>query len=331
MITKGFKSLPASRMHGRLFILVSVFFVWLISLAWVYPEHREISMIAIYDLDPDRRQVLAELWASARLGYENRLNALPADSTLGENPTSIDFAAWPAIAGDHSCSSEILLYNVLETDWILGVADVAARLKRRLNEAGWERHHRINVLRDSDIALQTVDKAYATRAGSNNVHFLLARSDVNTDAMTYLSGCLKEGVESNAIGAYAWFHLSALIKASQLKNQDLTAEEHSSLARRFWPMKRLPFILSRMFLLQDMSPVPGGMPPYAKAPMITIMKWVLLSAHGMVNQSYCLAMLGCARKMPPVRPGWYVQALNRFWMLRMGKTPARLQMLKKRY
>jgi len=231
MITKGLKSLSVSRNHGRLFLLSSVFFVWLISLAWVYQEHREISLIAIYDLDPDRQQVLAELWASARLGYENRLNTLPADSALGENPTSLDYAAWPAIAGDHSCSSEILLQTVLETDWILGVADVAARLKRRLNEAGLERHHRINVLRDSDIALQTVDKAYATRAGSNNVHFLLARPDVNTDAMTYLSGCLKEGVESNAIGAYTWFHLSALIKASQLKNQDLTAEEHSSLAR----------------------------------------------------------------------------------------------------
>ena len=82
MITKGFISLSLSRIHGRLFLLVSVFFVWLISLAWVYPEHREISLIAIYDLDPDRQQVLAELWASARLGYENRLHALSADSTL---------------------------------------------------------------------------------------------------------------------------------------------------------------------------------------------------------------------------------------------------------
>ena len=231
MITKGINLKSMSWINDRFFLFVSFFFVWLFSLAWVYPEHREISMIAIYDLDPDRQQVLAELWASARLGYENRLNVLPADSTLGENPTSLDYAAWPAIAGDHSCSSEILLHTVLETEWILGVADVAARLKRRLNEAGWERHHRINVLRDSDIAFQKVDQAYATRAGSNNVHFLLARPDVNTDALTYLSGCLKEGVESNAIGAYAWFHLSALIKASQLKNQDLTAEEHSSLAR----------------------------------------------------------------------------------------------------
>lgn len=231
MIKKGFRSLSVSWMQGRLFLLVSVVFVWLFSLAWVYPEHREISMIAIYDLDPDREKILEELWESARLGYENRLNTQPADSTLRENPAVIDYAAWPAIAGDHSCSSEILLHTVLETDWILGVADVAARLKRRLNEVGLERHRRINVLRDSDIELQKVDKAYATRAGSNNVHFLLARPDVNTDAMTYLSGCLKEGVESNAIAAYAWFHLSALIKASQIKNQDLTAEEHSSLAR----------------------------------------------------------------------------------------------------
>ena len=201
------------------------------SLAWVYPEHREITLIAINDLEPVHGQVLAELWASARLGHESRLNSLPADSTLGEKPDNIDYAAWPAIAGDHSCSPHMLLQTVLQADWILGVADVAARLKRRLNEAGWERHYRINVLRDSDVELQKVDVDYVTRAGSNNVHFLLARPDVSIDALTYLNGCLKEGAELNAIGAYAWFHFSALIKASQLNNENLTPDQHSDLAR----------------------------------------------------------------------------------------------------
>jgi hypothetical protein len=215
----------------RSILLIILVCVWFISLAWVYPEHREISMIAINNLDPDRQRILARLWADACIGYEHRLNELPADSTLGEKPTTLDYAAWPAIAGDHSCSPANLLNTVLETDWIMGVADVAARLKRQLNEAGWERHNRINVLHDSDIDLQKVDKDYVTRAGSNNVHFLLARPDIKTDALTYLNGCLKEGADLNAIGAYAWFHLSALIKASQLNNQNLTDEQRSVLTR----------------------------------------------------------------------------------------------------
>ena len=81
MIANGFILVSVNRLQCRLFLLGSVFFVWLFSLAWVYPEHREISLIAIHDLDPDRQKVMVELWASARLGYENRLSALPADST----------------------------------------------------------------------------------------------------------------------------------------------------------------------------------------------------------------------------------------------------------
>jgi hypothetical protein len=188
-------------------------------------------LLAINDLEPVHQQVLTELWASARLGHENRLNSLPADATLGEKPDNIDYAAWPAIAGDHSCSPHMLLQTVLQADWILDVADVAARLKRRLNVAGWEKHLRINVLRDSDAELQSVDVDYISRAGSNNVHFLLARPDVSIDALTYLNGCLKAGSELNALGAYAWFHLSALIKASQLNNENLTSDQHSDLAR----------------------------------------------------------------------------------------------------
>jgi hypothetical protein len=47
-----------------------------------------------------------------------------------------------------------------------------------------------------------VDPEYATRAGSNTVHFLLARPDVDTDGSEYLNACLKAGAELNAVGAY---------------------------------------------------------------------------------------------------------------------------------
>src|SRR5512142_2092827 len=94
------------------------------ALAWIYPEHRDITFMAIQKLDRARQAVLDRLWVDARLGHESRLAVVTADSTQGEKTTTSDYAAWPAIAGDCSVSGANLLDNVLEPDWILGVADV---------------------------------------------------------------------------------------------------------------------------------------------------------------------------------------------------------------
>ena len=87
----------------------------------------------------------------------------------------------------------------------------------------------INALRTSDIKLQGADPEYATRAGSNNVHFLLSLPDVNIDETSYILSCTKEGAELNAIAAYAWYHYSAMLKASLIANQSLTQEERSMI------------------------------------------------------------------------------------------------------
>lgn len=196
--------------------------------AWIYPEHRDIALLAIEELSPEYRSVLDQLWSEAIKGYEDRLTESVIDATQTVNPTKLDYASWPAISGDHSCSPQILLYNVLQTEWILKVADVAAQLKIDLEKAR-NRSELINALRDSDIKFQRVDPEYATRAGSNNVHFLLARPDVDSDARSYLTACLKEGAELNAIGAYTWFHISALMKAVRYANDNLTPDEKSAL------------------------------------------------------------------------------------------------------
>lgn len=196
--------------------------------AWIYPEHRDIALLAIENLSPEYRLELDQLWSEARKGYEERLTESVVDATQTVNITQLDYASWPAISGDHSCSPENLLYNVLQTEWILKVANIAAQLKINLAEAK-DRSQLINALRDSDIQFQRVDPEYATRAGSNNVHFLLARPDVNTDGRAYLKACLKEGVELNAIGAYTWFHLSALMKAARYAAENLTEDEKSEL------------------------------------------------------------------------------------------------------
>ncbi len=195
---------------------------------WIYPEHRDIAILAIQNLNPEYRSFLDKLWTEARAGYEGRLTEAVIDATQSVHPTHLDYASWPAISGDHSCSPRNMLYNVLKTDWILNVADVTAQLKIDLANAK-ERHEHINALRDSDINLQRVDPEYATRAGSNNVHFLLARPAADIEVREYLISCLKEGAELNALGAYAWFHISALLKASKYAEENLSTEDHSAL------------------------------------------------------------------------------------------------------
>jgi hypothetical protein len=197
--------------------------------AWVYPEHRTIALVALRELDAERRKTLQELWADARRGNEARLCEVADAAEQGEEPTCIDYAAWPAIAGDHSCSSREMLDSVLSSDWILDVADAAARLKRRLAKTKG-RDALINAVRDSDIDLQRSDPEYATRAGSNTVHFLRARDGVATTSAAYAQAVFTEGVETNAIAAYALYHIDALEKARGLASPSLSPQQRSALA-----------------------------------------------------------------------------------------------------
>jgi hypothetical protein len=200
------------------------------TIAWIYPEHRDITILAVQNLDQQYRIELDKLWFEARIGYENRLTTTIIDSIQSTNPDKLDFAAWPAIAGDHSCSSDNMLFNILQTDWILKVAYVAAQLKIDLANSK-NRHEHVNALRDSDIRLQRVDPQYATRAGSNNVHFLFARPNAETGVRDYLIACLSKGAELNALGAYTWFHVSALQKAAKYFKNSLSEEKRSALIR----------------------------------------------------------------------------------------------------
>jgi hypothetical protein len=224
--------------------------------AWVYPEHRDIAVLGVESLDVQRQAVFDQLWAEARSGYEKRLCKHGADTTQGLMPECIDWAAMSAIAGDHSCSSAQLLDTVSTSEWILPVAEVAAQLKvdltrvsktspaasqkngrsligdlRRQMDSEAIRADRINVLRTADIRLQRADPEYATRAGSNNAHFLLARPRVDFTAPEYVETTLTVGSEVNAVGVWGRFHLSALQKATRLARESLSPEERAALAR----------------------------------------------------------------------------------------------------
>jgi hypothetical protein len=186
---------------------------------------------AILGLDAQRTIALERLWKRARTGFETRLCEKPADTLWVEEPTCIDLAAWPGIGGDHSCSPRNLLDEVLYSDWILDVAEVTAELEYRLKHAK-HMEERVNALRDSDIKLQRADPQYATRAGSNNVHFLLPRERVDQTSLEFAISSLRAGAPLNATGAYIIYHLDALRKANHLATDlSLTSQQKDSLAR----------------------------------------------------------------------------------------------------
>lgn len=199
-----------------------------ITRAWVYPEHRDIFLLAIQKLSPEYRSTLDALWSEARKGYEFRLTEAVIDATQSTNPNQLDYAAWPGIGGDHSVSAKDMLNNILQTDWILKVADITAQLKIDIAKSN-NREERVNALRNSDIRLQRADPEYATRAGHNNVHFLLSLQTVKETVQEFGLECVKESAELNALGVYIWYHYSALVKASRLNLEALTPEQRSAL------------------------------------------------------------------------------------------------------
>lgn len=202
------------------------------AMAYVYPEHRRIMAVSIKSLESSRRAELDSLWAVARTGYEARLSTLAEDTAYSPASTALDLAAWPAVAGDHSCSAEQLLATVLTQEWIIKVHGVAAHLEQHLAEAGTGRFLRTNALRDADLRLLAVDPEYATRAGANNVHFLLPRPDPGTELRAYIEACLRPGAPLNAVAVYARHHARALALARKLAGDNaLNAPERAALLR----------------------------------------------------------------------------------------------------
>ena len=121
--------------------------------AWIYPEHREISGAAISQLPAPSRLLLDRLWAEARNGGEGRLCPSPMEADQGTAAGCLDFAAWPAIGGDHACSPDELLTTILDAPWILGVARIAAEAKVALATATSEDQARNRMVR-ADLDLQ---------------------------------------------------------------------------------------------------------------------------------------------------------------------------------
>jgi hypothetical protein len=197
--------------------------------AWIYPEHRDIAVEGIRKLTPERQAALDGLWQEARTGYAGKLCPVANEGEQGLHPACIDFAAFPALSGDHSCSPKQVAEKVLPGDWILDVARVAAETKANLAKAE-DRHQRVNALATSNLALQSVDPEYVSRAGANNAHFQLPR--VDDDFVGYVTSALLRGAPLNAMGLYFEYHLAALAMAHEYATRPPPPADRPALARR---------------------------------------------------------------------------------------------------
>jgi hypothetical protein len=121
-----------------------------------------------------------------------------------------------------------MLNDVLHARWILNVASIGENLNRKLATA--TRHdQRANALRRSDIEFLRADPDYASRAQSNNAHFLLARPDVALQPQSYARLALGPSAELNAVATYSWYHMQALAKALRI-TRDLAPAVRSQAA-----------------------------------------------------------------------------------------------------
>jgi hypothetical protein len=197
------------------------------ALAWIYPEHRDQAQAAIGKLDPAHRARLDALWREARTGHEARLCESAAAGDQGEKVPCIDLAAWPAIAGDHSCSAENMLANVLEDDWILKVASLSAKAKADM-EAAKRQEQRRNALTRLDLGLERADREYSSRASAGNAHFLTPRTSF--EMQDYINASLRPGMETNAMALYLVHHAAALEAAAAFRSAP--EADRPALARR---------------------------------------------------------------------------------------------------
>jgi hypothetical protein len=197
--------------------------------AWTYSEHRAITARAIEALDPKRRAALDALWSLARGGETARLCAAADAGDQGTRPACLDLAAWPSVAADHACSPDELERVLLESDWILRVAGVAAVTGAGLADARNESERR-NVQMNGDLRLERTDPEYGRRADANDAHHLLARS-VN-DLPRYVAECLSASAPPNAVGLYVLFHAAALQRAAQWPPEAPPSAERDAAARR---------------------------------------------------------------------------------------------------
>ncbi len=192
--------------------------------AWIWPEHRDIAAEAMKDLPPGQRQTLETMWTGIKAIGGKQVcekiidpGAEPTDVSRGDwEQVCVDYASFPALAGDHSCSAAELWADAAKEAWARKVVWVAAQTKARLANAQDEAQ-RVDVWNLSHLAMQKADPRYLTRAEGNNSHFLVPRAPVSAHETLdkYLDRVLDPATEISATGLYAEYHMLALRLAAR--------------------------------------------------------------------------------------------------------------------
>ena len=269
--------------------------------AWIYPEHRDILALALSDLRADQRQLFLELWADARRGRESRYCATVVDGDGRSEPACIDLAAWAGIAGDHSCSPELLLSKTLPSDWILKVAKVSAETKVKFEKATG-REAKQNAAAINNLKLQFVDKEYTTRAGANNGHFLTART--SDDSKDYLVRTLGAEAEPNALGlSFTTTWAQSGWYASGRRRP--TRRRARSSRGRSWLPRRSPSTSSRTPSPPAMSLGVGATSPSGKERTTTTRNSGSTHRPGTEPTSPCSAMGTCGPRTSSGPRAWW--------------------------
>ncbi len=211
--------LAGSELATAVLVLVAATVVPTPAAAWIWPEHRDIAAEALKDLTPAQRKTIEQMWVGVRtLGGKQVCEkvvdpgAYPVDVPRGEwDKVCVDYASFPALAADHSCSGAELWADAAKEPWAVKVVWVAAKAKERLATAKNEAE-RVDIWSLSHLAMQYVDPNYLTRAEGNNAHFLLPRAPVRDKETLdqYLDRALSPTNEINATGLYAVYHMLAL-------------------------------------------------------------------------------------------------------------------------
>ncbi len=186
--------------------------------AWIWPEHRDIAVVGVQGLSPADRATLEAMWASLKTVAGPQLcptlvnpGATPQGDFASWQEACLDFPSYPALGGDHSCSTAELK-AVTETEaWGKKVAWVAEWSKKALAAAPDE-GVRTDAWNRSHLAMQYVDPAYLTRAAGNNGHFPPPRARV-ADQETldaFVERAVAPGTPMNATALYAQYHALAL-------------------------------------------------------------------------------------------------------------------------
>ncbi len=172
--------------------------------AWIFPEHQEITALALQSLTADERKAINEIWASDAAKSPRLCKAVDERS---QGKDCIDFSFLPAIAGDHSCSVADLRVVTMTAPWIEDVIEVSDRVRGELNQVS-DGHEYIDVWKTSHLELELVDADYSARATNNNAHF--ARFRDSDELAQYLLSAVDPIEAPNAVGIYVGAHAAAL-------------------------------------------------------------------------------------------------------------------------